>query len=289
MALAMAAFTCNDALVKILTGSLNVGQIMLVRGIMTAALVYGVTRWVGTKVSLRELRHPMVLLRTFFEISSTLCYLIALSRMPLANISAILQSLPLAVTLGAALFLGEPVGWRRWSAIIIGFIGVLIIVQPGPEGFTTTAVLALLSMFGAAARDLTTRKIPAHIPSLAITVLTTLTNSVFGLLLIVPMGGWQPLDMMLMAKLAAAAVLVFIGYQTIVLSMRYGDISFIAPFRYTSLLWALTIGFFVFGSVPQVPVLIGAAIVIASGLYTFYREHQRSRIKPAAGSAARPH
>lgn len=282
MALAMAAFTCNDAIVKVLTAYMNIGQIMFIRGLLTTLLVYGIARYAGALASFREVAHPMVLARTFLEIVSTVTFLSALRYIPLPNISAIMQSLPLAVTLGAALFLQERVGWRRWSAIVIGFIGVLFIVRPGPEGFTNASLLAILSVFSTAGRDLVTRKIPPNIPSLSITVFTAAANSVVGLALVPVLGGWSPLDAGLTVKLAATAFFVFVGYQSIILSMRTGEISFVAPFRYISLLWALVIGYWAFSDVPDAPVLIGSAIVIASGLFTFYRERQRSRRKPPA-------
>lgn len=281
MALAMAAFTCNDAIVKLLSTHLNIGQIIFVRGMLTTLLVFSIARFAGALTPLRELMHPMVLLRTLMEIGSTVLFLSALKQMPLPNISALLQSLPLAVTLGAALFLREKVGWRRWSAIIVGFIGVLIIIRPGPEGFTNASILAILSVFTTAGRDLITRRIPPTIPSLSITTFTAATNTLVGLALIPVLGGWQPLTLDSSVKLVGAAVFVFVGYQSIILAMRTGDISFVAPFRYVSLLWALMIGYFVFSDVPDAPVLLGATVVIASGLYTFYRERQRSRQKAA--------
>lgn len=284
MALAMAAFTCNDALVKSLSSDLNLGQIMLVRGTLTTLLVYAIARYTGALSGFRAVLHPLVLARTVLEVISTVTFISALKHMPLPNISAILQSLPLAVTLGAALFLKEPVGWRRWSAIVVGFIGVMIIVRPGPEGFTSASLLAILSVFSTAGRDLVTRRIPQHIPSLSITTFTAAANAIFGIFLIMPLGGWQPVEMEHMGKLAAASVLLFVGYQSIIMSMRVGEISFVAPFRYVSLLWALVIGYLAWSDVPDATVWIGAAIVIASGLYTFYRERQRNRMAQEAAS-----
>lgn len=275
MALAMASFTANDALVKAVTSSLNVGQIMFVRGLMTFVIAFLVARHMGALRNLRLLLQPMVLLRCLFEIIASLLYLTALRNIDLANASAILQSLPLAVTLGAALFLGEPVGWRRWTAIIIGFIGVLIILRPGPEGFTYAALLVAASVFVTAGRDLVTRRISSNLPSLSVTVLTTFVNTTIGGLLIVPLGGWQPLNWELFGFLAVAALLVLTGYQSIIIAMRSGEISFVAPFRYTSLLWAFVIGIFFFNERPDLWTYIGSAIVIGSGLYTFYRESRR--------------
>ncbi|MGK6314986.1 DMT family transporter [Neorhizobium sp. DT-125] len=288
MSLAMAAFTFNDALVKSVTSELGIAQIMAVRGVMATVLIYCVARYLGVRLSLKAVTHPLVLLRTAFEIGATLTFLSALAHIEFAAASSIMQSLPLAVTLGAALFLGEPVGWRRWTAIAVGFVGVLLIIRPGPEGFTPAALFAVAACFFTASRDLTTRRITAEIPTLTVTLFTSLANTVVGALLIVPMGGWQPVGPEALGYLALAAVLVFGGYQAVIKSMRVGEISFIAPFRYTGLLWALAIGVFLFGERPNAYMLTGAAIVIGSGLYTFYRERKRQGVTIEKASAAPP-
>lgn len=276
MMLAMAGFTCNDALIKAVTPHMNVGQIMLVRGAFTCVLVYLIARKMGALRHFSVILQPMVALRVGFEILAAITFLTALGNLPLGNVSSILQSLPLAVTLGAALFLGEPVGWRRWSAIIVGFLGVLIIIRPGPEGFTLASLYVLLSMFLAAGRDLATRKVSADVPSLTVTLCTTVANTIVGAFLIVPFGGWQPMSMNSVGHLAGAAMLVFVGYQGVVMAMRTGEISFIAPFRYTSLLWGVGLGMLFFGETLDPWMLVGAAVVIGSGLYTFSREQKRA-------------
>ncbi|HSX72751.1 MAG TPA: DMT family transporter [Shinella sp.] len=275
MAIAMAAFTCNDALVKSVTGDLNTGQILFVRGLMTTVLVVVIARWMGALGSFRIVLQPVVALRIAAEILASLAYVSALGAMPLANTASILQALPLAVTLGAALFLGEKVGWRRWLAIVAGFAGVLIVIRPGPEGFSLAAVYVIASVVGAAARDLCTRRIDTAVPSLFISVITAVSITLAGAVMIVPMGGWQPIPGAALGRLAGASVLLLVGYQTIVIAMRTGEISFIAPFRYTSLIWAITIGVLFFGEVPDFWMTVGVAIIVASGLYTFYRENRR--------------
>ena len=277
MSLAMAAFTCNDALTKSVMSELSSAQIMSVRGVLTMAIVYGFARYTGVSLSLKALMQPLVLVRSVCEIGATLTFLSALARIEFAAMSSIMQALPLVVTLGAALFLGEPVGWRRWTAIGVGLVGVLIILRPGPDGLSPAALFAVAAMFFTAARDLVTRRIHAKIPTLAVTFLTCIANTLVGTLLIVPMGGWQPLSLYAFSHLVIASVLVVAGYQAVVKSMRSGEISFIAPFRYTSLVWALVIGIFVFGEHPDGYMLVGAAVVIVSGLYSFYRERKRQR------------
>ena len=198
-----------------------------------------------------------------------------LGAMPLANTSAILQALPLAVTLGAALFLGEEVGWRRWLAIAAGFAGVLIVIRPGPEGFSMAAIYVIASVIGAAARDLATRRIRSDVPSIFVSAVTAVVITLVGGVLVVPMGGWQPVQPDVLARLAMASALLLVGYQTLVTAMRTGEISFIAPFRYTSLIWAIAIGFLFFGEVPDFWMTVGVLVIVASGLYTFYRENLR--------------
>lgn len=204
--------------------------------------------------------------------------------LPLANVSAVLQALPLAVTMGAALFLAEPVGWRRWLAILSGFGGVMIIIRPGFEGFNAYALLALVTVTFCAVRDLATRRIPDEIPSLLVSVTTAIAVTIGGGVLIVPFGGWTPVEAGEVGLLFAAAVLLLFGYQFIIMSMREGDISFVAPFRYTALLWAILLGFLIFGDVPDAAMIAGSMIVVGSGLYTLYRERKVGTALPAAES-----
>jgi drug/metabolite transporter (DMT)-like permease len=248
----------------------------------------------GAAMPWRTLKNRHVLLRIAFELGATLTFFSALSRIEFATASSIMQSLPLAVTLGAALFFNEPVGWRRWAAIIVGFLGVLLVIRPGPEGFAPAALFAVAAVFFTASRDLMTRRVGADIPSLAITFYTAGANALLGVLLIIPMGGWHPVSGETFGHLVFTALAVFAGYQTVIMSMRRGEISFVAPFRYTSLIWALLIGVFVFGEHPSPSMLAGAAVIIASGLYTFVRESRKRRVVAetagmvlAAGSANR--
>ncbi|MFB2553634.1 DMT family transporter [Ensifer soli] len=275
MCLAMAGFTLNDALVKSVSGAMNAGQIMFVRGLLTTLLVFLIARHMGALRPLSVLALPAVALRIAAEVIASVSYIYALGRIPLANASAILQALPLAVTLGAALFLKEPVGWRRWLAILAGFAGVLVVLRPGPDGFGFAALAAILSVVFAATRDLCTRRIPLEIPSLLISAVTAAVITLAGGLLIMPLGGWQPVGAAELGHLAVASVLLLLGYQCIVMAMRTGEISLIAPFRYTSLIWSIGIGMLVFAELPDRTMVVGIAIIVTSGLYTFHRERRR--------------
>ena len=287
MALAMAAFSLSDALSKTVITVMNAGQIMLLRGVLTTLLVFLIAKRMGALRSFKVIAQPMILLRVACEAGAAVTYISALGMMPIANASAIIQALPLAVTLGAALFLKEPVGWRRWSAIVVGFLGVLVIVRPGPEGFTPAALIVIASVFITAARDLATRCVNKEVPSLMVTVCTAIGVSLIGGLLIVPLGGWHAPSQSALLHLAMAAVMVLAGYQAAILAMRTGDIAFVAPMRYLSLIFAALLGMVFFGEIPDLWTGVGAAIVIASGLYTFYRESRRRNAQLAQRSEPR--
>ena len=278
MCLAMAGFTVNDALVKSVTGVMNPGQIMLVRGVMTSVLVLLLARHFGAFRSLRLLLDPIVALRIVAEVVAAITYISALGEMPLANASAILQALPLAVTSGAALFLGEPVGWRRWLAILIGFVGVLIVLRPGPDGFSAASIAVAASVVAAAVRDLCTRRISPDVPSLFISATTAVIITLTGAVLVVPLGGWQPMSATSLLHLAAASLVLLVGYQCIVLAMRLGEIAIVAPLRYTSLIWSIGIGILFFSEKPDIWTMTGVGIIIVSGLYALARENKRRAV-----------
>lgn len=280
MVVSQAAFTLNDTLVKIATGSIGIGEIMLVRGMFATALISLLVWRLGHFQPPRHLLNPAIICRIAGEIGGTAFFLMALAHLPIANVSAVFQALPLVVTMCAALFFGEKVGARRWLAVAVGFAGVMIIVRPGMEGFSLYSIHVLICVAFCAFRDLATRRIPSEIPSTFISLLTAAAVALCGGLLIPFTGGWMPLSSSLLATLAATAILVLIGYQFIIQSMRVGDISFVAPFRYTALLWAITAGYLVFANVPDLPMLIGSSIVVASGIYTLYRERVAGRSKP---------
>jgi drug/metabolite transporter (DMT)-like permease len=284
MAVGMAGFTMNDTITKAVSSEMNFGEVMLVRGLFAIVLIAALAWHQRAMRPLRTLLVRPVALRVAGEVGGTVSFLAAITHLPLANTAAIFQALPLAITLGAALIFGEPVGWRRWLAITAGFIGVIIIVRPGGEGFNQFSLLALVSVVFCAVRDLATRRIPAHIPSLFITLLTTVTVTTAGAVILVPLGGWTPPSSRALGLLALAAVLLLIGYQCVIMALRSGDISAVAPFRYSALLWAMLLGYLVFGDVPDAAMMTGASIIVLSGLYAFYRERVRHR--PVAADAS---
>ena len=275
MSFAMAGFGFNDMLVKATTEHLATGQIIFIRGIFTTLLVMLLAHRTSAFRPVKDFFSPLLGFRVLMEVVGTFTYIYALGQLPLANAGAILQFLPLAVTLGAALVLREPVGWRRWLAIGTGFLGVLLIIKPGPDGFSVASFLALGCVIASAARDLATRRLPPGLPTALVTLSTSFAVTISAGILIQPLGGWRPVGLVPFIELVAAAGFLLIGYQALISAMRIGEISFIAPFRYTYMVWSLVLSFTIFGDRPDVFMLVGSLIVVLSGIYTFYRENLR--------------
>lgn len=274
MMLSMAGFVLNDTLMKSLSADLPMFQAIFLRGLVATALI-GALAWHRRALWYRPsgVTVRIISLRVVGEVGATICFITALFNMPIANATAILQVSPLAVTLGAALFLGEAVGWRRYSAIIVGFLGVMLIVRPGSDGFTVYSVYALAAVVFFVMRDLVTRRLPPEVPSLFVTVISSISVTLMAALIIAA-DSWQPVTLYQLGILTLAAVFVLIGYLFGIMTMRVGDIGFISPFRYTILIWAMILGFVVFGDVPDLLTLVGSAIVVLTGLYAFYRERR---------------
>ena len=275
MTLAMAGFAVTDAFLKALGGMLPIAQVIFLLGFGGFMIFGGALLIQGKPIFNRACLGPMVLARNGAEAVATTAYTTALSLIPLSTASAILQANPLFVTLGAALILGETVGWRRWSAIAAGFVGMLFILRPSSAGLDLGAGLAVLAMAMLALRDLLTRMIPRTLGTVQLAALAFATLIVTGLVLM-PFGPPPIVPSPAQAGIAMATSLSgAIAYYAITAAMRVGDVSAVTPFRYTRLVFAMSIGILAFGERPDLMTLIGAAIIIASGLYTVFRERKR--------------
>lgn len=276
MLAAMGSLIVNDCFVKIAAAELPTGEAIFLRGLFTTLLCAGL---VATTSGIRTLSlagAPRVPARACAEVAATILYLSALVRMPIADATAILQFTPLAITAGAALFLGAPVGWRRWLATVVGLIGVIIIVRPGGSGFNPYSSLALAAIVFVVARDLITRRVGREVPTLVIATASaaavTLASLAFALF-----ETWVWPSPLAGLVLCCAGIGLLGGNYWIVVAMRSGDIATVAPFRYSIILWAIVAGFAIWGEVPDLMSWIGIAIVTGAGLYTIVREHRLAR------------
>lgn len=281
MVASMAGFAVEDTLIKLVAAQLPSGQILVILGAMGATIFAALAKARGLRLFGPALIQRAVVFRNVSEMLGTVCYVTSFILTPLSSASAILQATPLAVTLGAAVFLGAPVGWRRWSAIAVGLAGVLIIVRPGAEGFQPASLLAVAAVVLLAARDLATRTAPAHVASLVMAFYGFLAVLPAGAVLLQFQGGWHPVSAQNLGMMAMTAAVGVAAYYAIIAAMRTGDVAVVTPFRYSRIVFALILGIAVFDESVDRWTLIGAGIVIASGLYTLARE-ARLRRRPAA-------
>ena len=275
MCASMAGFTFNDAAIKYASAPIGIYQSILIRGLFAIAFI-GVAVWLtGAYRHMPNAKdRKLILWRTVAEIGATISFLVALFNMPLANITAILQALPLTVTLAAAVFLQEAIGTRRIVAILVGFVGVMMIIQPGTTGFTNYSILGILATLFVTWRDLIVRRFSPKLPSVLVAFFTAVAITAMGAVMTFAYEGWSEVPPITYPVLGFAGFMIFGGYYFAVAAMRHGEIGFVAPFRYTIMIWALLLGYFVFGDVPNKLMVSGTAIVIAMGLYTFWRERQ---------------
>ena len=282
MVASMAAFVFNDTAVKLLGDRLPLFQIMFLRGILTVMFVAGLCQYFRVwTLKLSRKDWTVVAIRSLADIGASFLFLSALFQMPLANLTAILQFLPLIIALGATLFLNETLGWRLLSAIIFGLVGMGLIVRPGAEGFGIYSYYGVGAVFCVALRDLITRRLSNDVPSLLVTFFNAVGILLYSTIALVWID-WVPVSLEDVKLLFLAAGFVSFAYWLSVLAMRKGDISFVSPFRYTGLLWALLVGYWVFEHFPDGFTLLGAGIIIVSGLYMMWRESKLKRLaKPS--------
>lgn len=273
MVVAMLGFAIEDMLIKLMAAALPVGQIIGMLGLGSAALVSVILIVQRQPLFTRAMLTPAIALRAFGELIGTMGFVTAIALTPLSSASAILQATPLFVTLGAALFLQEAVGWRRWSAILVGFIGVLMIIRPGMEGFSWLSLFAVQGVIGLGIRDLATRRVPQETSTMQLSFLAFLVLIPAAALLMWINGtSLVPLSPANWVYFTIALLIGIVAYYGIVAAMRVGEVSFVTPFRYSRILFALIIGMSVFEERPDVLTLLGAAIIVGSGLYTLWRE-----------------
>lgn len=284
MTFTMGTFTLNDACVKLLAETVPLFQVVFLRGvIVTIMLAVFVQMTTGLRFAMPPRDRKLVALRTVAEVAAMATFLLALTNMAIANATAILAALPLMVTLGAALIFGDTVGWRRWSAIGVGFVGVMMIVQPGTDGFNGWSLLALASVVIITGRELLTRAFSPAVPTMTVAVLTASAVGLFGGLASLA-SPWVALTLREIGLLLAASGFIVGGYVTSIAVMRMGDVGFVSPFRYTSLVFALVLGLVVFDEFPNTLALAGVTIVVATGIYTLFRE----RVKTGAEQPQAP-
>ncbi len=274
MVTAMGLFALMDLAIKLAAGRMEQPQVVFLLG-LSGFLTFAVLALVrGEQLLVREAAHPAVLGRNVVEIMGTSAMIVALGTTPLTVVGAILQATPLAVMAGAALFLKERVGWRRWSAATVGFLGVLVVLQPWEAGIAPGALVAVLAMLCLSGRDLLNRQAPRALPTLVLAAHALFAILAVGVIwslagpgrLLPPDPPWGPIAMMVVFAPGA--------YFTITASVRAAPVSVVAPFRYSRLLFLAALGILVLGERVDLPLILGALLIIGSGLYALARERR---------------
>ncbi|MBY6114623.1 DMT family transporter [Mameliella alba] len=277
MILSMALLAGADAFFKLATQVAPIGQVMTMVGLGGTMLFIVIAAVMRVPLWTRDALHPMVLLRNLFEIIGAIGLVFGLKYVSLPVFAAILQAGPLIVTLGAAIFLKEQVGWRRWTAVAVGIVGMLMVIRPLGAGFTGWELFAVMGIAGLSARDLVTRLSPAHIPALAISTwgfLVTLLPGGILWLLAPDNSSYAPAALW---PILGAVLVTTSGYLAITSAMRLAPASIVAPFRYTRLVFTTGLGVLIFGDRPDAWTLAGSALILVAGLYTFLRERRLAR------------
>lgn len=286
MLAACVCFMVNDMFVKLASDDIPIPQIIVLRSLIALPVVILFCWRQGLLIGLQQLRDRFLWWRTLGEVGGTATYLTALARLEIANATAIAQLTPLAVTAGAALFLGEKVGIRRWTAIAVGFFAVVLIIRPGVAGFNAWALMTLSAVFFVAGRDLASRLMPGSVHPMTVTVVSIVSLIPLGLAMSV-FEPWRAVSQYALLHCLGAALTLSVAYVLIVQAMRFGEISVVTPFRYSCLLWAILIQIAVFSVLPDRLTILGSAVLVATGLYTLYRE-RKVMGKKAADLAALP-
>ena len=284
MTLAMAGFAVEDMFLKAAGATLPVAQVMIIFGAGGAIVFALLARIAGEPIFPRDALGKTMLIRNGFEVIGRLFYTLAIVLTPLSSATAILQATPIVVVAGAALVFKEDVGWRRWTAIIGGLVGVLIILRPGADSFTPLSLLAVLGLLGFAGRDLATRAAPPTLGTFALGVWGFSAIVVAGIAFApIERGQFLIPSQSVAVSLMAAIAFGVVGYAALTQAMRTGDVSAVTPFRYTRLVFGVALGVLVFGETLDAPTVIGGLIVVASGLYILARgrRHQDGRSRLA--------
>jgi drug/metabolite transporter (DMT)-like permease len=266
---AMAFFLGNDTCIKLVSESLPTAQIIFLRGTVAILVLSLLAKFAfglnDTKTFISGWKHAAVLWRALVDALATLCYLVALFNMPIGNATAINMAVPIFIACGAAVWMHEQISLWRWCLVLAGFLGVMLVIQPRAEGFNAYAWLCLIATALHAVRDLLTRRIPSTISSIVVTMATAIAVTAFAGMFTL-LQRWVPMSAMQVFLITLAALLLAAGYLLMVMSMRAGDVSFIAPFRYSALPMALAIGYSVWGDVPNALAWFGILLLISAGV-----------------------
>lgn len=263
--LGMTLLSSNDVFMKLSSEHLGIGQLLFIRGSIAVAIFSLAMRITGKPIIAEVAFSKWILLRAFCECGAALCFITGLSLLPIATASTLVWTSPIFLTIAATLILKEHVAAVRWLAVFVGFIGVMLVVNPASVDFSLAMLLPLAAAIFIAARDVVTRKLDPSLHSLYVTWTTLVVVTMAGLL--ISFLDWRPIALTQILWLCASAVLISSAFFVQISAVRLGELSFIAPFSYTGILIAVFYGFVVWEELPGTAMIFGIILIILSGLY----------------------
>lgn len=281
MTLGMAGYVTNDAFIKLAAEQLPLFQSIFLRGLWVCLILMALNLKQGTLGQLHKHFSRPVIVRLLCETLGTICFLNALTRLPLAGLTAVLQIVPLVVVFVAARMLREPVSGQRAAAVFLGFIGVLLVVRPGAASFSPWYLLGLLTIVLIVIRELATRRIDSTVPTQVVALLTGISIAGMGLSLSV-VEGWRPVGLVPGLQLLVAGTFLTVGYIASVATVRIGDLSFSAPFRYSIVVFSIILQIVVFDDIPDLLTVIGSIVVVVAGLWAFRADRRPRDVSTAS-------
>ncbi|GLK70330.1 DMT family transporter [Ancylobacter dichloromethanicus] len=278
-------FSTNDAFSKLALEHIPPSQILAVRGVMAALFLIAVLGWKGQLPALRFVADWRVMARAVAEACVAMLFITAITKMSIADATAILQVTPLATMVVAVLFFGARIGWRQWLAVAVGFAGVMLIVKPASSAFDAMALLPLGAALLMAFRDFITGRIGAHVPTLVVTFGTTVVGMGFGFAgsSVEP---WHGIDAATFGYLVAGSVSLVVGHMLTIAAFRAADTALVSPFRYAAVVCAVGLSALLFHDMPDLISICGMALIMAAGLYTMHHHMSAPKVTPAARLAS---
>jgi drug/metabolite transporter (DMT)-like permease len=280
MLLAMLMFTLNDVMGKWLVATYSVGQVLLIRS-AAAVIVLSPFLWRdGVKPLFAVERPGMQALRVLLSSAEVYCFYFAVITLPLADVMTYWLAAPIYVAAMSPFLLGERVGWRRWLAILIGFGGVVIALEPSAATLTAPALISILGSFCFAFMMLSGRALRGT-PDTTLVFWQIVGAGLFGV--VTAPFGWVTPTAFDLALLGLLGVVAMVAHMLVNRALKLADAAVVAPFQYTLLFWAVIFGFIVFGDIPRPAMLVGAAVIVAAGLFIFFRERmlEKQGLRPA--------
>ena len=276
ISLAAACYVMSDIFMKFLSSEISMFQITFLRGLLVTFFLFSYCYMSEASFFIKEWRDRIVItIRSILEVIMTYAFLAALFNMNVANANAILQLIPLMVLLGSFIFLRQSPKTYEWIAVLVGCFGAVIIIRPGASDFNFFTIHALVAVFCLSARDLLTVRLNKNIPSNIVAFYSALMLTMVSFLLSEDTHLFGKVDNSLF--IVYTAIFVSIGYIASVSAMRYGEVTFVSPFRYTALLWASVMGFIFFGEIPKFSTLFGGSLIILAGIFIFYKSKDNKK------------